>query len=225
MTCPETRDRLSAYVDGELPPAEAEALGAHLAACAACARAERSERALLDRVAAGGRTVAPEALRRRVEAIVAGSREGGSRRGLRWALPLAAAAGAAALLLFFPPAPENTVAAGLAADHTAHAATHPSGHPFPPGAEPPAIPGPEDARIEGLSDCTVDGLRYAHWVAVSGEARVSVFVPLDESPPVGSRLARAGGVSVVAVHGEGGVEAFLVSSDLPPAELAARWGA
>jgi anti-sigma factor RsiW len=37
MNCPEVRERLTAFLDGELPPAEAEAVRAHVAACAECA--------------------------------------------------------------------------------------------------------------------------------------------------------------------------------------------
>jgi len=37
MNCAATRERLSAYVDGELPPDEAAAVAEHLTSCAACA--------------------------------------------------------------------------------------------------------------------------------------------------------------------------------------------
>ena len=38
MSCSATRERLSAYVDGELPQEQAAAVGEHLASCATCAR-------------------------------------------------------------------------------------------------------------------------------------------------------------------------------------------
>jgi len=223
MTCPEA-PVLSAYVDGELAPAESEAVRAHLAACADCARVQGAERALAARVARSGRTAAPEALRRRVETIVSGAREAGPRRGLGWALPLIGAAAAVALLLLVPPAPKDSIAAALVADHAAHAASDPSGRPFPSGADPPAIAWPEDARVEGLSECEVSGEFYAHWVIESGGALVSVYIPLGPPSPGGRRRIRAGGAAVVPLHGDRGVEAFLVSSDLSIDELASRWG-
>ncbi len=42
MNCDEARARLSAFIDGELPPAEAAALERHLAGCPSC-RAEEAD--------------------------------------------------------------------------------------------------------------------------------------------------------------------------------------
>jgi len=59
MECDEWRGKLDAYLDGELEPAEAAALGAHLRGCARCA-AEALERVQLKRsVASAGRRYEP----------------------------------------------------------------------------------------------------------------------------------------------------------------------
>ena len=42
MDCRETRERLSDYRDRAIPPAEAEAVDAHLRACRECAGIDRS---------------------------------------------------------------------------------------------------------------------------------------------------------------------------------------
>jgi hypothetical protein len=47
MTCEETDTRLDDYVDGALPPAEAQAVAAHLGGCAACREDEAALRDVL----------------------------------------------------------------------------------------------------------------------------------------------------------------------------------
>jgi anti-sigma factor RsiW len=66
-------ERLSAYLDGELPPAEMSAVGAHVAACPECA-ARLAEFAAVDEAAAALAATAPsgyfEALPGRMRARV-----------------------------------------------------------------------------------------------------------------------------------------------------------
>lgn len=70
--CQTTRDLLSAYVDGELPPAEAEAIADHLATCAQCSAEYQT---MLETVAAVRsqleRYAAPDVLRARIRAALA----------------------------------------------------------------------------------------------------------------------------------------------------------
>ena len=72
MACDDRRGQLDAYVDGELPAAEARALSAHMRACAACA-AGALERVQLKRsVAAAGKRYEPSnRLRAAIEKQVA----------------------------------------------------------------------------------------------------------------------------------------------------------
>jgi mycothiol system anti-sigma-R factor len=71
MSCAETRELLSAYVDGELPPDRAAEVADHLASCAACAREYESTletvRALREGLV---RHRAPDVLRARVRAAI-----------------------------------------------------------------------------------------------------------------------------------------------------------
>ena len=67
--CAEIRERLSVYLDGELPAAEATALEAHLAVCPACADEAEKLRRLCAELAAAALTP-PPALRAKVLAAV-----------------------------------------------------------------------------------------------------------------------------------------------------------
>ena len=58
MNCGDAFERLSADVDGELPPAEAESLRHHLQSCAGCAQ----KRALLESTRQVFRSIIPEAV-------------------------------------------------------------------------------------------------------------------------------------------------------------------
>jgi anti-sigma factor RsiW len=61
MACESWREKLDAYVDGELPPAEATSLAAHLRECAGCA-AEALERVQMKRaIAVAGKRYEPSA--------------------------------------------------------------------------------------------------------------------------------------------------------------------
>ncbi len=137
MNCPEVRENLAAYLDGEVEGAPRQAMDQHLSACAACAGERRAQAAawrLLDLAPAP--TVPPRIMdtgfgervaeRARREAGPAG----GGRRILRLPLPVAAAAAAAILL-----------AAGGAL------VLHSRG-----GKEPPVVAeAPPDALLENLA--------------------------------------------------------------------------
>jgi anti-sigma factor RsiW len=80
MSCAPTRERLSAYVDAELPPDEAAAVAEHLTTCAACGR-EYGDLLETVRTLREGlvRHRAPDVLRARVRAALRD--EGASRVG------------------------------------------------------------------------------------------------------------------------------------------------
>jgi anti-sigma factor RsiW len=82
MGCEQWRGKLDAYVDGELDPAEANALGAHLRGCAACA-ADALGRVQMKRsvLTAGTRYAASAELRNRIAKSVAAKPP---RRGSGW---------------------------------------------------------------------------------------------------------------------------------------------
>ncbi|MBI5905664.1 MAG: zf-HC2 domain-containing protein [Deltaproteobacteria bacterium] len=108
MDCTETQKRLSEFRDGLLPSSDAEAVSAHLSACAECASVAESLDVLRDRLRGLAPDPAPPELRARVRAAIgaeaggipgsAGPRGAGARPyfSRRW-LPLEAAA---AVLLF-----------------------------------------------------------------------------------------------------------------------------
>ncbi|HVI07273.1 MAG TPA: zf-HC2 domain-containing protein [Candidatus Binatia bacterium] len=79
MDCHSSREKLDAYLDGELTEAEARAVGEHLRSCAACA-AESAERVQLKRaIHVVGQKYAPDAaFRERIQASLA------PRRTSRW---------------------------------------------------------------------------------------------------------------------------------------------
>ena len=97
MSCETTRERLSAYVDGELPPDEAAETAEHLASCAACAREYEAMLKTVQTVREGlVRHHAPDVLRARVRAALrdepATARTAVRRRD--WGVPWRAAAAA-----------------------------------------------------------------------------------------------------------------------------------
>jgi anti-sigma factor RsiW len=83
MTCDAWTAKLDAYLDGELPPADAAELNAHLRACAGCAAGALERTRLKRSLAAAGRRYSPSLrLRQQIEARAAAKNRG---RGLwRW---------------------------------------------------------------------------------------------------------------------------------------------
>jgi anti-sigma factor RsiW len=81
MVCDAWREKLDAYLDGELPPAEARALGEHLRGCAACA-AESLSRVQQKRLlhAAGQKFTPDPAFRARIQKSIAGRKSAGWNR-------------------------------------------------------------------------------------------------------------------------------------------------
>jgi anti-sigma factor (TIGR02949 family) len=101
MTCHEARFHLAAYADGELGPAEALALGAHVADCSGCGsdlERERQFRAVLRRQP---RESAPPELRARILARC--RRDVWGRRLRPWGIGSGIAAAAALILTLFGP--------------------------------------------------------------------------------------------------------------------------
>jgi len=101
MECKDVKERLSAWLDGELDDAAAAAVAGHVEACPSCredARRLEAAWALLDRVAV---PEPPKGLEERiVGAAAAGARERFSWRGLaRWPVSALAAAAVVAGLL------------------------------------------------------------------------------------------------------------------------------
>jgi hypothetical protein len=93
MTCEEVRSKLSWYVDGELPQAEAEALREHARACESCGRRLEETRAVDDEIRGALLAVKPSAgFARRVSSAARPARP-------RWPLRLAVAAAALFALL------------------------------------------------------------------------------------------------------------------------------
>jgi anti-sigma factor RsiW len=100
VACNEWRDKLDSYVDGELTPAEAATLGAHLRSCAECA-ADALQRAQMKRAVqvAGKRYEPSTELRNKIAKSIAVKSH--RRIALKWKLALIPALGllAAAFLL------------------------------------------------------------------------------------------------------------------------------
>jgi anti-sigma factor RsiW len=103
MNCASTRELLSAYVDGELPPDEATAVAEHLASCAACSRDYDAMVATVRTLREGlVRFHAPDLLRARVRTALREEQEPAAstptvRRGSRVAWRTVAAAMAIAV--------------------------------------------------------------------------------------------------------------------------------
>lgn len=104
--CARMHEYISARLDGELPPEQAEALSAHLAVCPACAALDSAMQALHS-LCAGEAAVPPAALApnvmRRIETAAPPVSAGKKRRVIRIAAGFAAAAACLALVLISLP--------------------------------------------------------------------------------------------------------------------------
>jgi anti-sigma factor RsiW len=95
MGCDAWVEKLDAYLDGELPEADARAVGEHLRSCGACAAESLSRVQQKRAVQAAGQRFTPDpAFRARIQKSIAGGKSGGWKRF--W---LPALAGAMALLI------------------------------------------------------------------------------------------------------------------------------
>jgi len=104
MDCREVRQQLSAYLDGELPPAAREGVEAHVAACRACRQELAALQATVRFVHALPRLTAPEGLEKRIAARLAEPAPVVVRRTwLRVLRPALIAAGIGVLVLVFSP--------------------------------------------------------------------------------------------------------------------------
>lgn len=95
MSCAQDRDRLAAYLDGEVAEAEAKSLQQHILTCPGCA-AEIAAMVSLRRAMkpAASRFTPSAAFRQKVQAQIASRRS----TGMRWLWPVAAAALAVMIL-------------------------------------------------------------------------------------------------------------------------------
>ncbi|PYQ22112.1 MAG: hypothetical protein DMF81_13305 [Acidobacteria bacterium] len=117
MSCDRSAELLSAYLDGALPPAEREALEAHLNQCADCRARLESLRAVKHALARlPSREAPPGAVRARVESLRFAHRT--SRMRILAAVLAAVALGAAGLFLARrSQAPTLTLTEELVSDH------------------------------------------------------------------------------------------------------------
>lgn len=233
--CEEIHPLLYPWLDEELGDERAALVAAHLEACPECERRAAAERRFLERIREAGRETAPAGLRARVERILTGPEAPGDGDPAvvpirppwrRWLVPAIAAAAVLLLVVLRPwgASPPAAHAAAFAADFDAHAATAPSGNPFPEGARVPAPPELPGARLTGLSECVVDGVSYAHYTFRIGDRLVSIFLPVAEGVLPEPGAVREGGTSVITVAAAGGVSpAVLVSADMDPHQLRALW--
>jgi Putative zinc-finger len=139
-SCRQSTETLSAFVDGDLPPAEAQALRAHVAGCPRCTASIGELRVMVTAARALERPEPPPTLWASVEGALA-------RRDRPWWLSLrlfgsGALAGAAAV---------SVVALGLASWRTHRAATVALPPPLPPAAVIAADPLLDEAEAEFAS--------------------------------------------------------------------------
>lgn len=84
MDCSQALEKLGAFVDQELPPAEAAAVSEHLGACEACRREYESLGDVAKRIASTPPTAVPDALWPAIEARVPAPSVESPRRAARW---------------------------------------------------------------------------------------------------------------------------------------------
>ncbi len=100
MSCDRWQERIDAYLDAEVPDAEAREFEAHLRDCSACSSETLARSELKRSLHLAGKTFVPDPeFRRRVHSSIAGQE---SRRGWLW-LAAAACMGVAVLLIVLGP--------------------------------------------------------------------------------------------------------------------------
>ena len=156
MRCDEAAERITALVDGELPPAEREELERHLAACPACREARAAEEAVAARLRAAGRPPLPPGftadVMRKVASAAPASGQPRGRVLPLWPLVAAFSAVAAAVVAMVVVGPGRT-----GAPRTMEVAEKSA----PQGAAPPALHAKsagEAGKAMGGPDSRVDAV-------------------------------------------------------------------
>ena len=239
MTCDLSRERVHAWLDGELSVEAALEAERHARTCAECAAAYRSGIALREAFRGAGLTVAPpESLEARVRTRLAAERRAGRTRGVpAWAAVAAALVLGAALGVFLTPLREAIRTQGLeerlVAAHARALAAGPlvevpssDQHTVKPwfAGKVDFSPKVKDLAGDGfpLKGGRLDrvGGRPAAALAY-GRARhvVDLFVWVEASPATGVATARVRGINVVRWTEDD--LAYAAVSDLNETELLA----
>lgn len=191
MTCQQTAELLSSYIDGELAPADRTKIDAHLSECASCLAQAESTRCLKHAIARlPSREESPGAIRARVEALRFGKADFSFARRRVWTAgaALLLAAILAAVAARNAPSPGARLARELVSDHLRWQADAAPAEvasddpqrvirffegrvPFPPIA--PHLP---DARLTGGRLCKIEGRRAQLLFYKCGRQTLSVFV-------------------------------------------------
>jgi len=196
MTCQQTAELLSSYIDGELAPADRTEIDAHLAECASCLAQVESARCLKHAIARlPSREEPPGAIRARVEALRFGKASFFFARRPVWmaGVALLLAAILAAVAVRNAQSPGARLARELVSDHLrwqadAAPAEVASDDPhrvvrFFEGRVPftPIAPHLPDARLTGGRLCKIEGRGAQLLFYTCGRQTLSVFV-LDRDP-------------------------------------------
>lgn len=197
-------ESISAFHDGEVTPADADRIRAHVEGCAPCRRALAALGEMRRALVAGADAEVPPRVRARAEAA---AHRPGTRRRRPWAIAAAglAAAAAAALLVV---SPGRGVSAAMADELVSHhvrgfARERPCDF---ESSDPRAVAGwledrlgyavsvPElpGARLLGARLCQIEGTRTAALMFVSGDKPLTVFVPPSGSGAATAARALAG---------------------------------
>jgi len=196
MTCQQTAELLSSYVDGELAPADRAEIDTHLAECASCLAQVESARCLKHAIARlPSREEPPGAIRARVEALRFGKASFFFARRPVWmaGVALLLAAILAAVAVRNAQSPGARLARELVGDHLrwqadVAPAEVASDDPqqvmrFFQGRVPftPIAPHLPDARLTGGRLCKIEGRGAQLLFYTCGRQTLSVFV-LDRDP-------------------------------------------
>ncbi len=221
MTCLDLLEAISAYIDGEATREERLAVERHVASCAECAARLGSFRALKHAVARlEGRTVPPEALKARVEAL----RFGPVRLGARFGRMMAAAGLVAATLVVLlavwrhegarPPLPRQLIADHLRSGPDLVPAEVASADPdevlrFFEAKVPfdPVVPPLGAAKLIGGRLCKIEGRKVELLFYELGDRRFSLYV---SDRPAGMRACHRSGEYAVCAKRRGRLLLMLV---------------